>query len=268
MNMVKDIKEYVFSCDQCQRNKAVNHKSYGLLTPLPIPDRNWEQIAMDFIVRLPKTLDGYDAIMVCIDRLSKMAHFIPGRTTDDAKAVSQLYLANVFRLHGLPKVIVSDRDSRFTGNFWKNLQKLLGTKLAMSTSYHPQTDGQTERTNRTLEQMLRAFVNYRQDNWKELLPLVEFAYNNSRQATTNRTPFEINYGFHPSKPGPQLLTACPASNDFKLHIDNILKDVQDKIVQGQVSQAEYANESRIPQFQLHDKVLVAADNIYQDYEKN
>jgi hypothetical protein len=268
LNMTKDIQEYVFTCDQCQRNKSSNHKSYGLLKSLPIPERNWEQIAIDFIVRLPKTSDGYDAIMVCIDRLSKMAHFIPGHTTDDAKTVSKLYLEHVFRLHGLPKVIVSDRDSRFTGHFWKNLHQLLGTKLAMSTAYHPQTDGQTERTNRTLEQMLRAFVNYRQDNWKELLPLIEFAYNNSHQATTKRTPFEVNYGFHPHRPGPQLLTACPASNEFKLSIDNLLKEAQDQIARGQISQAEYANRSRTsPPFKLHDKVLVIADHILQDYDK-
>ena len=125
------------------------------------------------------TPDGYDAIMVCVDRLSKMAHFITSHIIDKAPDVSQLYLENIFRLHGLPKVLVSDRDTKFTGHFWKALQNLLGTKIAMSTSYHSEMDGQTERTKRTLEQMLRAYVNYNQDNWKKLLLLVEFAYNDN-----------------------------------------------------------------------------------------
>ena len=267
-NMAKNIREYVLSCDLCQRNKASNHLSYGLLKPLPIPDRNWEQVSIDFIVKLPLTPDGFDAITVCVDRLSKMAHFIASHTTDNALVVSQLYLEHIFRLHGLPKVIVSDRDPKFTGHFWKSLQTLLGTKLGLSTSYHPQTDGQTERVNRTLEQMLRAFVNYQQNNWKELLPLVEFAYNNSQQASTKRTPFEINYGFHPVKPGPRLLTHCPAANDVKITIDTTLKEVQDHIAAAQISQAEYANKTRsIPPFQLGDKVLVNADNILQDWDK-
>ena len=268
LNMAKDIREYVLTCDLCQRNKGSNHKSYGLLKPLPIPDRNWEQISIDFIVSLPMTTDGYDAIMVCVDRLSKMAHFIATHTTDDAEAVSKLYMAHVFRLHGLPKVIVSDRDPKFTGHFWKCLQALLGTKLGLSTAYHPQTDGQTERVNRTLEQMLRAYVNYRQDNWKELLPMVEFAYNNSMQISTKRTPFEVNYGFHPTKPGPKLLTHCPTANDVKTTIDNTLKEVQDHIAAAQISQAKNANKDRmVPPFKLGDEVLVSADHLHGDWDK-
>jgi len=184
LNMSKDIREYVLTCDDCQWNKGSNHKAYGLLKPLPIPDRNWEQISIDYIIRLPLTLDGFDAVMMCVDRLFKMAHFVAMHTDNNAEYVSKLYLENIFRLHGLPKVIVSDRDTKFTGHFWRALQKLLGTKLGISTSYHPQTDGQMERVNRTLEQMIRSYTNYRQNNWKNLLPLVEFAYSNSWQTLT------------------------------------------------------------------------------------
>lgn len=268
--MFQTIAKYVRSCDVCQRNKPRQHSSYGLLQPLPIPTRNWEQISMDFIVQLPQTKTGFDAVLVCVDRLSNMVHCIPTTTTVTAEEVSKLYVNNIFRLHGLPTVIVSDRDPKFVGHFWKAFHKILGTKLSLSTAHHPQTDGQTERANRTLEQILRCFVNYRQDNWDELLPLVEYGYNNHTNASTKRTPFETNYGFHPTSPGDQLiLTNVPAANDNTVSINNIMKEVQDKMAEAQTRQATLANRSREEvEFKVGELVLVNADHIMEDWEKS
>jgi hypothetical protein len=266
--LLRDVTRYVNSCDSCQRNKPRNHFSYGLLSPLPVPDRNWEQISMDFIVHLPQTVTGYDAAMVVVDRLSKMMHCMPMHVTDTAQDVAKMYLSEIFRLHGLPRIIVSDRDSKFA-RFWKALHKLFGTTLSISTAYHPQTDGQTERANRTLEQMLRHFVNYHQNDWDQLLPFVEFAYNDQQNASTKRSPFEANYGFHPIKPGSrQFLSNNPAANEMGLSVENIMKEIKDKMTQAQIRQAEIANRRREHiTFKVGDLVLVNADHVLEDWEK-
>ena len=141
---------------------------------------------------------GNDAILVTVDRFTKMAHFTPTTTTVDAPEVARLFLRDVYRLHGLPSDIVSDRDKVFTSGFWHQFLALLGIKPNLSTAFHPQTDGQTERVNQVLEQYLRIFCNYQQDDWQELLPLAELAYNNSIHASTGKTPFFANYGCQPS----------------------------------------------------------------------
>ena len=149
------------SCDVCQRNKSSNKKLAGLLRPLEIPTRNWQHVSMDLIIQLPKTKSGNDAIVVFVDKLSKMSHFVATKTAISAPELAKIFFDTVFRLHGMPEVIISDRDTRFTSLFWRALFKSMDTKLAMSTAFHPQTDGQTERNNRTLEQMLRNFINYK-----------------------------------------------------------------------------------------------------------
>ena len=158
--MDRQVRKYIQSCDICQRVKPSNSAPGGLLEPLPIPNKAWESISMDFITHLPTTKDGYDAIFVVVDRLTKYAHFIPTTSSITALDTAKIFIANIFKLHGIPKSIISDRDPRFTSEFWKTLFKLLGTDLRMSTSNHPQSDGQTERTNRTLEQMIRATTGY------------------------------------------------------------------------------------------------------------
>ena len=161
-------------------------------------DSPWESISMDFITHLPKTRTGFDSITVFVDRLTKMVHLVPGKSSDTAQDVSLQFLAKVVSLHGLPKSIVSDWDARFTGSFWQALMHKLDTKTLMSSSFHPQTDGQTERTNRTLEQFLRMYIDYRQTNWDELLPLAEFAINNHVSASSGYSPFYLNFGRNPS----------------------------------------------------------------------
>ena len=177
--MDQDIADYVRTCDTCQRTKVPSRKPYGFMVPLGIPKRRWSSISMDFITQLPPSTKGNDAIYVVVDRLSKMVHVIPNRTNDTAEDCARMFVDKIYCHHGLPLEIISDRDTKFTSDFWKELMRLLNVKQGMSTSYHPRTDGQTERTNRTLEEVLRSFISPDQSDWDDLLPLVEFAINNS-----------------------------------------------------------------------------------------
>ena len=145
--MQKDVKNYVTSCEACQRNKPTNRAAAGLLQPLVIPETRWEQVSMDFITHLPKIKNHFDSIFVVVDRLSKRVHFIPTTSTVTAPDVAHLFFTHIFRHHGLPRVIVSDRDPKFISKFWQELLLFLRTKAAMSTIHHPQTDGQTEQAN-------------------------------------------------------------------------------------------------------------------------
>eukprot|EP00253_Pinus_taeda_P011178 PITA_11178 len=192
--MKKDIAEYLARCLECQQIKAEHQHPAGLLQPLPIPEWKWEIISMDFIAGLPKTKKGNDSIMVIVDKLSKAAHFIPVQSTYRAPQIAHVFMQNVFKLHGLPKVIISDRDVKFISAFWRTLFADLGTQLNFSTAYHPQTDGQTERVNQVVEDMLRAFVMQQPTLWEEYLHLVEFAYNNGYHTSTQMSPFEVMYG--------------------------------------------------------------------------
>jgi len=194
--MEDEVEEYVRSCDSCQRNKTVRHKKYGLLDPLDIPNRPWEDISMDFIVGLPES-HGHTKIWVVVDRFSKMSHFIPLSTDTPITELANLFLKEVWRLHGLPSSVVSDRDSRFQSKFWLAIMDALKVEVNFSTAFHPQTDGQTERVNQILEQYLRCYCSYQQDDWAELLPLAEHAYNSAVSESTKVSPFEANYGFSP-----------------------------------------------------------------------
>jgi hypothetical protein len=198
--MDREIADYVKTCSSCQRTKVPNRKPYGFMVPLGIPKRRWSSISMDFITQLPPSTKGNDAIMVVVDRLSKMTHAIPNKTVDTAEDCAKLFVDKIYCHHGLPLEIISDRDAKFTSDFWKELMRLLNVKQGMSTSYHPRTDGQTERTNRTLEEVLRSFISPDQSNWDDLLPLVEFAINNSINVATGSTPFLMNYGQTPITP--------------------------------------------------------------------
>jgi hypothetical protein len=153
-----EIARYVARCDTCKRVKAIYLKTAGPLQSLPIPAWKWEDISMDFIVWLPRTTKGYDSIWVIIDRLTKIAHFLPAKTDHPVTVYAQLYIARILSLHGVPMTIVSDRGPQFVAKFWEALHKSLGTKLFHSSAYHPQTSGETERVNQILEDMIRACV--------------------------------------------------------------------------------------------------------------
>ncbi|WVZ52191.1 hypothetical protein U9M48_003275 [Paspalum notatum var. saurae] len=181
-------------CDTCRRVKAEHQRPRGLLQPLKIPEWKWEEISMDFIVGLPRTQKGYNSIWVVVDRLTKVAHFIPVNTTYSGARLAELYISRIVCLHGVPKRIISDRGSQLTSRFWEQLHDSLDSKLRFSTAYHPQTDGQTERTNQILEDMLRACTIQYGTNWDKSLPYAEFSYNNSYQASLKKSPFEALYG--------------------------------------------------------------------------
>jgi transposase InsO family protein len=189
--------DFVRGCKKCQMNKSRTHKEYGKLRSLELPVRRWARINMDFIVAMPTTSKGYDAIMVVIDAYSKRAHFIPTHSTATAQQTAQLFYEHIWKLHGLPVKIISDRDSKFTSNFWVSLMKLLGTEIAMSTPFHPQTDGLVERLNLTLKEMLRAFSDNARLHWDTFLPAAEYVYNSTYQSSTKDTPFMIDTNQQP-----------------------------------------------------------------------
>ncbi|GJZ09012.1 putative reverse transcriptase domain-containing protein, partial [Tanacetum coccineum] len=189
-NMKADIATYVSKCLTCARVKAEHQRPSGLLVQPEILEWKWDNIMMDFITKLPKSLHGFDTIWVIMDRLTKSAHFLPIRENDPLDKLARLYFNRIVARHGIPASIICDRDGRFTSNFWRSFQKALGTYISMSTSYHPKTDGQSERTILTLEDMLRACVIDFGKGWVKHLPLAEFSYNNSYYASIKAAPYE------------------------------------------------------------------------------
>ena len=190
------VNDYVASCEVCKRNKTPRQKPFGLLQPLEAPYSPWSSVSMDFIVKLPISR-GHDSILVVVDRHTKLGHFIPCSETITAPQFAELFIRDVFKHHGLPRDIVSDRGSVFMSSFWQTLCSKLGISANYSTAYHPQTDGQTERVNQTLEQFLRCFISYQQDDWVDFLPLAEFTHNNAEHTSTGMSPFYAMYGYHP-----------------------------------------------------------------------
>ncbi|GJP51444.1 hypothetical protein CLOM_g10605, partial [Closterium sp. NIES-68] len=178
--------------------------------PLPVPEQPWQVVSLDFITGLPPTSSGHDAILVVIDKFSKMGHFIPTHTTARTEETAQLFVRYIISQHGIPTTLISDRDPKFTSKFWKELMSLLGTKLAMSSAYHPQTDGQTERLNQIVEQLLRAARKDEISKWDLHLPVLDFAYNNATHAATGQTQFFLCYGRHPLTPQKSTASATPS----------------------------------------------------------
>ena len=235
--MIKDVQALITRCSTCHQAKSTFHK--GLYTPLPTPNQPWEDLSMDFIVALPRTQRGKDSIMVVVDRFSKMAHFIPCTKTNDASIVAALFFKEIIRLHGVPRTIVSDRDTKFLSYFWKTLWKLLGTRLLFSTSHHPQTDGQTEVTNRTVGMLLRTLVKKTLKDWDLKLSHAEFAFNRAPNYSTGKSPFEICYGVNPLTP----IDLIPLSIEPKASIEAETKAREIKKLHEQVkARIEKANE--------------------------
>jgi hypothetical protein len=217
---------------------------------------------MDFIEKLP-TSDGHDSILVVVDRLTKLAIFVPTTTSLSARGLADLFVRHVFSKHGVPADIVSDRGTKFTSAFWSSLSAALGIKQNLSTAYHPQTDGQTERVNQVLEQYLRLYVNYDQDNWAALLPLAEFAYNNAPHSSTNMSPFFATYGYHPILDiAPRLARAGSAAEHVeKLH--DLHEHAKKEIAKAIERFRTAADRGRIPapDYRVGQHVWLSAENI-------
>ena len=265
--LTSDVQAYVRSCPTCQRSKPRHQRPMGLLQPLDIPNERWECVTMDLITQLPKTARDHDAVFTVVDKLSKHTYFIPTTTNVNAVGLAQLFFDNIFRHHGLPRSIVSDRDPRFTSKFWDSLFTLLDTKLSMSTAFHPQTDGQSERANRTLEDMLRAYCHDRQDTWDTRLSAAEFAYNNSVNESTGYTPFFLDYGRHPHTPATLLSgNTRPGYNvtseRFLSQWHSDIERAKTNLRAAQERQAKYANMARRDYtFRVGDQVLLSSKDI-------
>jgi transposase InsO family protein len=272
--MGKDIEDYVRGCVVCAATKPSQRPPSGLLQPLPIPHRPWEVISIDFVGPLPRTKDYFDAVLVVVDKFSKMAHFIPTTTQVDAAKTAKLLISNVFKLHGLPSSIISDRDPRFTAGLWRKLFRAWGTQLKMSSSYHPQTDGQTERLNRTLEAGIRAYADRTRGDWVEWLPMVEAFYNSSTHESTGKTPFELNgvvwtdamtIGFN-----------SPVMNDIKSQAaEDLLKgmkqaweDARMLLLNRRERMKRYADKGRRDEkYEVGDRVLLSTRNLTKHRSK-
>ncbi|WOH07597.1 hypothetical protein DCAR_0727029 [Daucus carota subsp. sativus] len=257
--MKRDVAEFTAKCLTCQQVKVEHQAPAGKLHPLSIPEWKWEKITMDFVTNLPKTRKGNDAIWIIVDRLTKSAHFLPIRWGCTLDHLAQRYVNEIVRLHGVPISIVSDRDPRFTSRFWKSLQEAMGTRLNFSTAFHPQTDGQSERTIQTLEEMLRACVIEFKGSWDEYIALMEFAYNNHFHSSIGMAPYEALYGRKCRSPlywdkegtiileGPELVqNAVDKVNIVKAK----LKATQDR-------QKSYVDQNRREmEYQVGDKVFL------------
>ena len=251
---------YVRGCNTCQRTKADHGATPGLLKPLEIASRPFESLGLDLITGLPVS-SGFDAILTVVDRFSKLAHFLPTTKTVTAQGVADLFAREIFRHHGLPVSLVSDRDPRFTSDFWKALFEKLQVKLSMSTADHPQSNGQTERANGSIVQMLRAYSFEQPDTWSTHLPVLEFAYNSAKNASSGVSPFAAVYGFQPTAPA-DVYSAGPAPGEtpLLLRLASVQRFIKENLQAAQDAQATRSNASRRDiVYKVGDRVLLRSD---------
>jgi hypothetical protein len=257
-NMKTDVQTFVAQCSICQQVKYDTKKPSGLLQPLPIPNAIWEDLSLDFVTGLPSS-HGFTVILVVIDRLSKGVHLAALPTSFTAHKVATVFLDIVCKLHGFPRSLVSDRDRVFISNFWRELFTLSGTKLRMSTAYHPETDGQTESYNRVLEHYLRSFVHHQPNLWSQLLPLAEWSYNTSLHSATGLTPFQITYGREPPSI-PHYIThssSIEAVDSILSNRQQLITKLRSTLLKAQARMKHFADRKRRPiTFNVDDYVYV------------
>lgn len=266
-HMYDDIKQYVQSCMVCQQNKASNQSTPGLLLQRPPPNDIFEEITMDFIVQLPSTTQHHNGILVIVDRLSKWCELIPiksERDSDTPAAVetAQLVLKHWVLRYGTPNLIITDRDTQFMSEFWTQLWSSQGTQLAMSTAYHPQTDGQTERVNRTLEEALRCYVDDDIENWDKYLPYVQHMLNTSTHSTIGMSPYTRVYGRDPTVPADLVVTQHNEVNKIIQTRAEIERKALEHFTRAQERQKRYADKNRRPMsYEVGDSVWVQTKHI-------
>jgi hypothetical protein len=260
----------ISNCLECSMNKPKRHKPYGLLQPLTPPQRPWTSVTMDFIVKLPKSREPgsarlCDTVLVIVDRLTKAAKFVPTEESITAEECAYEVTKALVSEHGVPEEFITDRDKLFTSKYWTTFLAKLGIKKKLSTSFHPETDGQTERTNQTLEVYLRMYANKLQDNWVELLPTAQLAYNSTRSATTKQSPHYANYGYEPTAHrDPKDIESTAVGADDKARLLRDLHDELSKnIAHRNLTTSRSANKQRIegPTFKKGDKVFLSRQNL-------
>lgn len=265
--MTADIQRYVTTCDACQRAKHSKQLQPGLMIPLPLPAEPCLHWTTDTVTGLPKSKRGYDAIQVYVDRLTKLKRFVATKKCDTSGDLAHTTLRAIIGPHGMPKSIVSDRDPRITAHFWRELARLLGTQVNLSTANHPQSDGQSEREIQTLTTTLRSYVNSAGDNWCELLPALELGVNSKVQASTGASPFKLVYGEEPRLPIDCVLddarpSTVPAATDRAVQIKTALDAARTQAEQAQARQKRLADQHRrLLQLKVGDQVLLSTEGL-------
>lgn len=254
-NSRADIIKFCKLCRSCQSIKVDRRPPQGTMMPLPIPDRPWSTIGVDFIVKLPQS-GGFDSVMVIVDHFSKTAHFIPAKETWSAYDLALAFVNTVFKLHGLPDKIVSDRGTVFMSQFWKAVLDQLQVNPAPSTAFHPQTDGQVERINAILEDYLRHFVSENQDDWSKWLAIAEFSYNNTTSSSTQFSPFFAVHGYHPRYNSLVASSGVPAADSFIQHIQDIQVQLCKNLTKAKEAQSRFYNKGQRIDVTYHPGDLV------------
>jgi len=265
--MAAEVERYVLTCDACQRNKHSKQLKPGLLMPLPLPEEPCLHWTTDAVSGLPKTKSGFDAIQVYVDRLTKLKRFAPGHTSDGSVQLADATLRTIIGPHGMPKSIVSDRDKRITAKFWKELSRLLGSEINLSTAYHPQSDGQSEREIQTLITALRSYANAMGNDWDQFLPALELAFNSKQQASTGAAPFTLVYGTEARLPIDCALDGAkpatlPAVEDRAEGMRKALNSARSRTEIAQARQKRLADQHRrLMQLKEGDQVLLATEGL-------
>jgi hypothetical protein len=272
--MSDDVRSHVRHCHHCQTCKKQATENIGQLRLLQPSERPWWSVSMDFITGLPKTVRGHNAILVFVDRLTKMVHLVPCGKKCDAQEFARYFQDTVIARHGIPGEVVSDRDSRFTSQYWRTVCETLQLQQSMSSAFHPQSDGQTERVNRTLEQVLRAHCQVRQSvawAWDDTLSMVEFALNNAQHSSTKYTPFMLNAGQHPITPiMMETLKAgtIPAAFKFTDDIRTVLRQARENILAARDRMKAYADAGRSERvLAVGQQVLLSTKNLKPKFGK-
>jgi len=261
--ITKEVKRYVEGCDTCQHNKNCTEQPAGKLMPNSIPEKPWTHILADFITKLPLA-QGYDSILVVVDRLTKMVHFIPTTEKTSAEGLARLFRDNVWKLHGLPESIISDKGPQFAAGLMRELNEMLGIKSKLSTAFHPQTDGQTERVNQELEQYLRMFIDHRQEQWPEWLGTAEFAYNNKAHSSTRTSPFKANYGQDPRMEFKgRKKEKYARAEKFIEKMKEIQEEAKAVLEKAQEDMRKYADRKRldVEEYKVEDLVMLSTKDL-------
>jgi len=261
--VTKEVKRYVEGWDACQRNKNCTEQPAGKLMPNSIPERPWTHISADFITKLPLA-QGYDSILVVVDWLTKIVHFIPTTEKTSAEGLAGLFRDNMWKLHGLPESIISDRGPQFAAELIRELNEMLGIKSKLLTAFYPQTDRQTERVNQELEQYLRMFINHRQEQWPEWLGTAEFAYNNQAYSSTRTSLFKANYGQDP-RMGFEMRKKgkYAGAEKFIEKIKEIQEEAKAVLGKAQADMKKYADKKRsdVEEYKVGDLVMLSTKDL-------